>query len=132
MMATIVWDSAAPVHEARVKLEQKDYAELRATDFYVVSMRGFPMRGQQGDAQQMRKRLATAARLERKGKEPIAAADVGFVRNGEKLTVVFLFPRTTAIEAADKDVTFQFKAGPMEVKAKFPLKNMMYGGKLAL
>ena len=131
-MTTIVWDSAAPVHEARVKLEQKDWAELRAKDFYVVSIVGFPMRGQQPNAEQMRKRLASAAILERKGKDPIAAADVGFVKSGEKLTVVFLFPRTTAIETTDKEVTFQFKGGPMEAKAKFPLKDMMYGGKLAL
>jgi hypothetical protein len=47
-------------------------------------------------------------------------------------TIVFLFPRVDAIDADDKEVTFETGLGPLGIKCKFVLKDMRYGGKLAL
>jgi hypothetical protein len=47
--------------------------------------------------------------------------------------LVFFFPRAAQpITLDDKDVTFHQKLGPMELKAKFALKDMVYQGKLEL
>ncbi|MBI3683651.1 MAG: hypothetical protein HY235_25015 [Acidobacteria bacterium] len=128
---TVVWDSAEPVHEARVKLEQKDYAQERARQYYIVSVAGFPIRPQ-GDPARFKERLQSGASLVRKGKEPITAAEVGFLRAEKGMTVVFMFLRKDALDEADKEVTFQWQMGGMLVKAKFALKDMKFGGKLAL
>jgi hypothetical protein len=44
----------------------------------------------------------------------------------------FYFSRLDDISMDDKEVTFITKMGPMEIKAKFPLKDMVYHGKLSL
>ena len=48
------------------------------------------------------------------------------------LVLAFLFPRAEAIDAEDKDVEFECGLGPKEIKAKFELKDMLYGGKPTL
>jgi hypothetical protein len=129
---TVVWDSAPPVHEARMKLEQKDYAAARANEFYIVSVNGFPMRPQ-ANPEQFKQRLVQSTSLVRKGKDPIPAVTVGFLQAAKGVTIVYLFPKKdAAMDADDKEVIFQSKMGPMEVKAKFALKDMMFDGKPAL
>jgi hypothetical protein len=130
---TVVWDSAPPVHEARLKLEQKDYAAGPAAEFYVVSIVGFPMRPQ-ANPDQFKQRILKGTSLERKGKDPIPAVNVGFIQGAKGMTVVYLFPKKDAVmdAAADKEVVFHSQMGPMEVKAKFALKDMTFDGKLAL
>jgi hypothetical protein len=46
--------------------------------------------------------------------------------------MLFLFPRSERIEAADSEVSFETSAGTMKVKSKFKLKDMQYGGQLSL
>jgi hypothetical protein len=47
--------------------------------------------------------------------------------------MMFLFPKgSQPIEASDKEVTFITQLGPLGVKAKFPLKEMMVKGQLEL
>jgi hypothetical protein len=48
------------------------------------------------------------------------------------MTVYFLFPRSEAITLEDKEVEFETKLGPMEIKRKFKLQDMVFGGKLEL
>jgi hypothetical protein len=48
----------------------------------------------------------------------------------KKLGTLFYFPRAEAIK--DGQVTFLTKLGPVEVKCKFTVKEMMYHGKLEL
>jgi hypothetical protein len=52
----------------------------------------------------------------------------------EKERELFLFfPHgNSPIQLADKEVTFTTRIGPMELKAKFALKEMLYHGQLAL
>jgi hypothetical protein len=48
-------------------------------------------------------------------------------------TMMFLFPKgSQPIEASDKEVTFVTQMGPLGVKAKFALKDMMVKGQLEL
>ena len=93
-------------------------------------------KGAKGDAaspaerqQMMMNRLKESATLERKGKDPVHAESV----QAAQQMLVFFFPRKDGpIDVADKEVTFQAKMGPMTVKAKFALKDMLYEGKLEL
>jgi hypothetical protein len=48
------------------------------------------------------------------------------------MTIRFYFPRSTDLSLDDKEVAFLTRVGPMEVKQKFVLKEMTFGGKLAL
>lgn len=82
----------------------------------------------------MQERLKESTRLERKGKDPIAPdqVQVGQAPDGTSI-MMFLFPKTSQpIEAADKEVTFITQMGPLGVKAKFQLKDMMVKGQLEL
>ena len=48
-------------------------------------------------------------------------------------TVLFFFPCAAGrLSIEDKEVIFQLRTGPLELKTKFPLKEMMYRGKLSL
>jgi hypothetical protein len=82
--------------------------------------------------EQMQQRMKDATLLKRKGKDPIAPARVELLAGPEGMTMVFLFPRSEAIDADDKEVTLETAFGPMHVKSKFNLKDMIYNGKLAL
>ena len=140
------WESAEPVREALTKAEAGHAAQLAewSKEFYVITASGIPMTGagrrssQDGGQmdpnrmQQMQQRIAQAATLKRKGKDPLAPARAATIRGKEGMIVVFLFPRTEAITADDKEVSFETVAGPMSFKSKFNLKDMVYDGKLAL
>jgi hypothetical protein len=148
---TVRWESAAPVHQALLKNESADAAKFSdwAKDYYVVTVSGLPKmgarrRGGDDDSQQqdpdqakqmeerMQERLKENTSLKLKGRtiaperlETLEAAD------GTR-TEAFLFPRTSNILAADKEVTFSMGMGPMEVKSKFALKDMQFKDKLEL
>ena len=74
---------------------------------------------------------STAAELTPKGKNSIYAEDVQFDGNGSG-EIRFLFPRTTAIVGADKEVDFVLQVRGIKVEQKFHLNDMQYQGKLAL
>lgn len=44
----------------------------------------------------------------------------------------FYFPRNEPLSLDDKSVMFTTRMGPLEIKAKFTLKDMLYKGKLAV
>jgi hypothetical protein len=54
------------------------------------------------------------------------------VQTEQGQVTAFLFLRTATIEADDKEVTFETAMGPLGIKCKFVLKEMIYQGKLAL
>jgi len=53
-------------------------------------------------------------------------------RDKDGSTILFTFPRTAAISLNDKEVEFVTRFGPMEIKHKFKLKDMVYQGRLEL
>ncbi len=136
----IRWMSALPVKQALAKAKYGEEAGTaeegqkfigRTETHYVVAVSGFPARMAQV-AQREPDRLKQGAFLKRKGKGNILPEEVQ-VRSGEQEAEVFLmFPRTDAITLDDKDVELEMAMGPMTVKRKFKLKDMVYDDKLEL
>lgn len=132
------WQSAKPLLEG---LGNKDsaakLAKLAETN-YIILVGGLSLgarRGPDGSPPdperlaQVKKKMAEVTVLKRKGHEPLHPAGVEQASNG---IVFFLFPRTDPIDLDDKEVTFESSTGPLKMKAKFALKDMMYQGQLAL
>jgi len=75
-------------------------------------------------------RIKAAASLSVKGKDP-AVADL-LMQTMDKQTMIFGFPKDAlSLVAADKEVVFTLKLTAI-FKVKFELKEMMYGGQLAV
>jgi len=125
--AVIRWESARPVRAA----EKLDFAD--APDAYVLEAVGdFPNSGGANDdpaqREQQQAMLREYTKLERKGDSPIYLERTEPIEAG----IRFYFSRLEPITAANKEITFFTAIGPLEMKAKFPLKDMLYRGKLEL
>ena len=114
---TVRWESAWPIALASGK-KQRSASD---TEFYIISVSDPLFAGIKLDF--------AAAYLNVKDKPPIRAENV---ENGAG-SIRFFFPRTNhPITPADREVTFEAQLGPVEMKAKFSLKDMTYRGKLEL
>ena len=123
------WESALPVREAlKRKLKPED-----AEDYIIALIGSIPSVGIPSDeddpAERKRKLeiLQDSTRIERRD-EPL---DLVRAASGPTGTF-FYFSRVFAIKPEDKQVTFVTKMGPLEIKCKFSLKEMMYRGNLEL
>lgn len=132
----IRWESAEPILAAA-----PGQASADAAKFYVVSVAGFlAADASAGHGPTPASVEARDPRLEQVmrvtfllcgGRDPIAATDIHM--SSFDGVVSFYFPREgAAITAADKEVVFVSKLGPLELRVKFPLKPMLYRGRLAL
>jgi hypothetical protein len=127
--AIVRWDSALPVREALRNNSPDD-----PLAHYILNVTGnLPMLGTHKDeeateADQRMEMLKQFTRLERKN-DPIYLDRVAFP---DASSTMFYFSRQETIFPEDKQVAFTTKLGPIEVKAKFTLKEMFYQGKLAL
>ena len=133
---TISWRSARPLREALVRqqsgkggtiapdvqarLEQDD-------DLYWVAIQGLPPQYTRPGPNN-----TLDGFLRRRGKPPIGAAQAGtqMMRGGALLIVGF--PRTDPISLEDDEVEVDVKLGPLDIKKKFKLKDMLFAGKLSL
>ena len=158
-MVLIRWQSALPMKQALVKSkfgnEAGTAAQAKAIlenqeEYYVIAVERLPrmgagraraaVGGPEGvereagadPAERMRQMLARSTLLVRKGKDAIKPMDVKMATAEKTMTVYFLFPRTEAITLEDKEVEFITKLGPLEIKRKFKLQDMVFGGKLEL
>lgn len=52
--------------------------------------------------------------------------------DGQRGVLIFRFPKDHPIELEDKEVEFCMRRGPLEVRKKFRLRDMVYEGKLCL
>ncbi|MCC7155543.1 MAG: hypothetical protein IT161_13290 [Bryobacterales bacterium] len=152
---TVRWESE-PVREGEIKAEAK-YAGMlaeAAKDHYVIAAQGgglgrrgggegpgglggFPGGGsdprqREQVRQQWEARMKSTTTLAAKGKEPVPCVKIARAETGDGFLTFFLFPRSPGFSLDDKEVTFHTVLGPMEVKAKFALKDMIYKGQLAL
>jgi hypothetical protein len=142
MKATVRWESAQPMYDAMNKQRAPQTA-----DYYVVSLTGLRLMGMGGNRggatpdpreqaarqQAMLARIKDTTTIERKGKDPMHADMMQPLNSPQGTVLMFGFKKgTQPIALEDKEVVFHCKAGPMEVKAKFPLKDMVYNGKLEL
>jgi hypothetical protein len=136
MSLMVRWHSALPVKQAYVRTRlgaeaatSPDAEKMLAPETnYVIAFGPLPTTMLRGDAATIK----AAATLSVKGKDPIAATDVKGDRQGNAATLYLFFPRTSPITVEDNEVEFDFKLAPLNIKKKFKLKDMMYGGKLEL
>jgi hypothetical protein len=123
--AIVRWQSALPIREA---LKEKSMAA--AQDSYIVAVVGdLALADPDADDAQREARLdmmKQATRLERRG----GAIPLTNIETVKKLGTLFYFPRAEPIK--DGQVTFDTKLGPVEVRCRFTVKDMMYRGKLEL
>ena len=127
--AIVRWESALPIREASHNQSKDDPLAN-----YILSATGdLPMLGAHRDedatqSEQRAEMLKQYTKLERRN----GAIYLSTVKFPSSDSTLFYFMRTDPIFAEDKQVTFTTKLGPIEVKTRFTLKDMLYQGKLAL
>ena len=131
------WESATPVRLAGGPELPEPTAQ-----FYVILLRGMPLlpppKGGNGENvpdrnQGMLEAIKQGSRIERKDKTAISCAHL-LTGSGESATELLLFfaRGTDPITVGEKTVTLESRFGPFHLSVKFPLKDMMYKGVLAL
>ncbi len=106
------WQSALPIRQAIAK--QKFGSEAGTSPeskklldgdqkYYAVLVSGLPGRMVRV-SDDMKPNLLKATTLSVKGKDPIAAADLQTAGNEQKGLVMFFFPKTSPVDADDKEV----------------------------
>jgi hypothetical protein len=132
--AIIRWQSALPVREALKAPPSSDFEK-----FYILNMVGdVPSVGAtpDEDASQRAARFETlkqVTKLEHKGDEILLSRVEVSPKNDMSLAgTLFYFSRGLALRLEDKQAVFSTKLGPIDVKCKFTLRDMMYHGNLEL
>ena len=131
------WESAKPVRMAG----GPEVPELSG-QFYVIRLRGLPLMPPQkataGEVapnpnEELLQSIKEGSRLERKGKSGIPCTHL-FMGSGDAATDVLLYFGRPAnpITVADKFVTLESRFTLFHLSIKFPLKDMVYRGELAL
>ena len=131
------WESAKPV-----RLAGGPELPVETARFYVIRLQGMPLlpppKGKDGETvsnpnEGMLEAIKQSSRIERKGKIAISCAHL-LTGSGEKATELLLFFARGAdpITVGEKAVTLESRFGPFHLSVKFPLKEMMYKGALAL
>lgn len=146
--ATVRWESALPIQQALHAEASDDKPNPDFAKYYVIGLIGdLPMvgggrrrNGENSDdddnATQRERRLdmyKQYTRLERKdGPLQLEKVEDGSRTGSKGPGTYFYFSRLDDISMDDKQVSFTTKLGPVEIKAKFNLKDMLYHGKLAV
>jgi hypothetical protein len=132
--AVIRWESALPVRQALKASPSPDVEK-----FYILNMLGdVPSVGAtpDEDASQRAARFETlkqVTKLEHKGDQILLSRVEVAPKNDFTLAgTLFYFSRGLALRPEDKQAIFSTKLGPIDVKCKFTLRDMMYRGKLEL
>jgi hypothetical protein len=141
MTLTVCWRTALPVREALVT---KKFGAEAATspdakkllevsqNFYGIVVTGLPARSINANSDKMKAMVLQGTTLSVKGRDPIAASDLQTGGNERNAVVLFLFPKTSPLSLDDKEVEFTSRLGPLVVRQKFHLKEMVFNGKLEL
>jgi hypothetical protein len=147
IMLEVRWQSARPVREAMVVVrfgrEKLDSADAKAflsqvSPGYIVGICGIPPEFARGIAratpEQLQQSAKTTTSLVMKDKELIQASGAQLVpsQKPNMSDLYFFFPKTTEITLEDKEVEFVSRLGPIEIRRKFKLKDMVLGDKLEL
>jgi hypothetical protein len=126
----VLWESAAPVREAKTRLLIDDPVNTQAGSAYVISIIGYPLliNVDQGS---MRRLMSDSAVLVRKGRQAVQASNVVVIETHGTI-IRFFFSHQDVIQAAGNgEVVFRFLMGSTLVEAKFDLKEMAYRGIVA-
>jgi hypothetical protein len=130
----IRWQTALPMKQALARIrfgaeagtsdEARKFIERQDSN-YVIGLSGLPPGIAAGDVKEK-------TTLAVKGKSPLQPMEVQFAPR-ERFTDVFMtFPRTAPFTLDDKEVEFSSKIGPLSIRYKFRLKDMVFNGKLEL
>jgi hypothetical protein len=120
--ATVRWESALPVRAAL----HRGAPEETPTDYILNVLGDVP--SAEADAA-----LMENTKLEHKGDQiKLSRVEPAPKTNLSPAGTLFYFSRLLALQVEDKEVTFSTKLGPLEVKCKFTLKDMLYRGNLEL
>jgi hypothetical protein len=131
------WETAKPV-----RLAGGPEVPEMAGEFYVIRLRGLPLmppakvnpsEPAPNPNEGMLQAIKEGSRLERTGKAAIPCAHL-FTGSGDAARDVLLFfsRGSDAITMADKVVTLETRFTVFHLSIKFPLKEMVYKGELAL
>jgi hypothetical protein len=131
------WETAIPVRLAGGPEMPEETAR-----FYVIRLQGMPLlpppKGSNGEKtadrnEGMIEAIKQGSRIERKGKIAISCTHL-LTGSGPSVTELLLFFARGAdpITVGEKAVTLESRFGPFHLSVKFPLKEMMYKGALAL
>jgi len=85
-----------------------------------------------GDPEQWLSSLKENTWLAWKDHAKVHPSSVVMPPGGQRNVLIFHFPKDHPIELEDREVEFCMRRGPMEVKKKFKLKDMVYEGRLCL
>jgi hypothetical protein len=145
---TVRWESARPIQEALRIGSTEEGTNPDFEKYYVINLLGdMPMLGagrRRGDnsssddddpAQKERRleMLKEFTKLERKdGPVLLEKIEQGSRVGRPGPGTLFYFSKLDGISLDDKQVTFVTKLGPVDVRTRFTLKDMVYRGKLAL
>ena len=133
--ATVRWESALPVRDAMKAPKTAD-----ADESYIIALVGdIPGASVPTDddsaaeRQQKMDILKESTRLERKD-DPLELQRVKIAPRTPRSPsgTLYYFSRVLPLTPEDKQVTFVTKVGPLEVKCKFTLRDMLYHGNLEL
>lgn len=124
--AIIRWESALPVRLAMNKIESEDVQK-----FYILNMVGdVPSVGANADGFTALKQVT---KLEHKGDEILLSKVAPAPQNPlSPAGMLFYFSRDLALRLKDNQAIFSTKLGPIDLKCKFALKDMVYQGNLEL
>jgi hypothetical protein len=123
--ATVRWESALPV---RAALNRGEAGELPAD--YILNVLG-DVPGVDPDLNTDILKANTT--LEHKGDEiKLHKVEAAPTNNLSPDGTLFYFSRVLALRLEDREVTFVTKLGPLDIKCKFALRDMLYRGKLEL
>ena len=133
--ATVRWESALPVREA-MKAAKTPEADKNYIIALVGEMPAASVPSDDDDAAERQRKLDVlkeSTRLERKD-DPLELQRVKIAPRTplSPSGTLYYFSRTLPITPEDKQVTFVTKVGPLEVKCKFTLRDMLYRGNLEL
>lgn len=130
--AFVRWDSALPVRQALEDAAPKD-----VKDFYVLNVIGnlpsaIPSEDEPADRQSLAY-LKDTTLLQHKGDEiHLSRVEPAPASALSEAGTWFYFSRMLALMPEDKETTFVTKIGPLDLKCKFTLKDMLYHGSLEL
>jgi hypothetical protein len=132
--AIVRWESALPVREA---LKVKPSPDVEK--FYILNMVGdVPSVGATPDEDESQRlarfeTLKQVTKLEHKGDAILLSRVAVAPKSALSLAgTLFYFSRDLALRPKDNQAVFSTKLGPIDVKCKFALKDMMYQGNLEL
>jgi len=132
------WETAKPVRLAG----GPEVPEMTG-QFYVIRLRGLPLMPPPkvkpdeppppDPNEGMLQAIKAGSQLERAGKAPIPCAHLFTGSGNASNEVLLFFPRPAdAVTIADKVITLESRFAMFHLSIKFPLKDMIYQGELAL